>query len=133
MGLCVVGLMSENFRELLLQGGGVVKPGAEGFVEGGVEADYETRAIYLSGKASVVAAKDFETLSVYQLRLGFAPYAGEFDQINSWLIAQAQYIPSSKDEKLRVGPVMRVFYKTVLFELGVSAKGSWNTTFMVHW
>ena len=101
--------------------------------EGALEADYETREIYFSGKATVVAAKDFKTLDVYQLRAGFAPYVGEFDSLHSWLIGQVQYVPSSNDEQWRVGPVVRLFYRNVLTELGVSAKGSWNINFMVHW
>lgn len=100
--------------------------------EGSIEADWETRKYYTSGKATVVGAKDFETLTVYQLRAGFAPYVGEFNDLHSWLIAQFQYIPSSKDEPLRFGPVMRFFYRSALWEVGVSTKGNWNLNFMVH-
>ena len=101
--------------------------------EGAIEADWETRKYYISGKATVVAAKDFKTLDVYQLRAGFAPYVGEFDHLHSWLIAQVQYIPSSTEESVRVGPVMRFFYRSALWEVGVSARGNWTLNFMVHW
>lgn len=100
--------------------------------EAAIEADYETRKVYFSGKASVVAAKGFDALAVYQLRAGFAPYEGGYDEIQTWLIAQAQYLPLAKNEQVRVGPVLRVFYRNVLTEMGVSAQGTWNFNFMVH-
>lgn len=114
--------------------GAATKDGLTKFAaEGAIEADYETRKIYLSGKGTWVGADSFDPLHVYQLRLGFAPYLAEFDDVHSWLIAQAQYFPYASEEKLRVGPVLRVFYKSVLWEMGVSAQGSWNLNFMVHW
>lgn len=100
--------------------------------EAGIEADYETRKIYVSGKASVVAAKGFETLAMYQVRAGLAPYEGAFDDIQTWLIGQAQYLPFAREEKVRVGPVLRIFYRNVLGEMGVSTQGAWNFNFMVH-
>jgi len=102
-------------------------------VEGGVEMDYETRSLYFSGKAQIIAARNFNTLAVYQLRAGFAPYVGEANELHSWIIAQAQYLPYAPENSLRVGPVLRMFYKNVLWELGVSTKGNWNFNFMVHW
>lgn len=102
-------------------------------VEAAIEADYETRKIYFSGKATTVAARGFDTLSIYQLRTGFAPYVGEAGDLHAWLIAQIQYLPSAKQESLRVGPVLRLFHKNILWELGVTARGSWNFNFMVHW
>jgi hypothetical protein len=100
--------------------------------EGSVETDYETRKVYLSAKATVMGAKNTDTLAVYQFRAGLAPYAGEYESLNAWLIAQVQYFPFSNDESLRVGPVLRLFYQNVLWEMGVTAKGTWNFNFMVH-
>jgi hypothetical protein len=102
-------------------------------VEAAVESDYETRSVYFSGKAQVIAAKNFNTLAIYQLRAGFAPYVGESNELHSWLLAQAQYLPFAPDQTVKVGPVLRMFYKNVLWELGVTTKGNWNFNFMVHW
>jgi len=101
--------------------------------EGSLETDYETRKVYGSAKATIVGVRDSETLAVYQLRAGFAPYVGAFDDLHSWLIAQVQYYPFSRDEMWRVGPVVRLFYRNVLTEMGVSARGTWSLNFMVHW
>ena len=113
--------------------GGVRKDSAIELVgEGSVEADYETRKVYVSGKATVIGAKNTDTLAVYQFRTGFAPYAGEYEGLNAWLIGQVQYFPFSNEESVRVGPVLRLFYQNVLWEVGVSARGTWNFNFMVH-
>lgn len=100
--------------------------------EASVEADYETRKYYVSGKGTWIGARDQASLVAYQLRAGFAPYLADFEGIHSWLIAQAQYYPLANEENLRVGPVLRVFYRNVLWEMGVSVKGTWNINLMVH-
>jgi hypothetical protein len=101
--------------------------------EGSIETDYETRKFYISGKATVVASKISDTLAIYQFRTGFAPYEGDFEALHSWLIAQVQYLPFAKEEQLRVGPVLRLFYRNVLWELGVTTRATWNFNFMAHW
>lgn len=101
--------------------------------EGAIEADYETRKVYFSGKATAIAARNFETLAIYQARAGFAPYVGEANELHSWLIAQVQYLPFAPEQSVRFGPVLRMFYRNVLWELGVTTKGNWNFNFMVHW
>ncbi len=100
--------------------------------EGSLEADYETRQVYFSGKATAVAAKNTQTLAVYQARAGFAPYEGGFEELNAWLIGQFQYFPFANDEQIRVGPFLRLFYRSVLWELGTTTKGDLNFNFMVH-
>ncbi len=99
---------------------------------GAVEADYETREIYFSGKASVTAAKDFQTFSYYQLRAGVAPYKADFEGFHSWIILQSQYFPNAASDRLRVGPLLRFFYRNVLWEVGVTTKSSWIFNFMIH-
>lgn len=106
---------------------------SETAAEGAIEADYETRKVYFSGKATAVAARNFDTLAVYQARAGFAPYVGEANDLHAWLIGQLQYLPFAPEQSVRFGPVLRMFYKNVLWELGVTTKGSWNFNFMVHW
>ena len=100
--------------------------------EGSLEADYETREVYFSGKATVVAAKGFDTLAIYQARVGFAPYVADFEGLHSWLILQGQYLPFAKMNEVRIGPVLRLFYKNVLWEMGITHQGLWNFNFMVH-
>lgn len=116
-------------------GAGLARKGdrSEVAVEGAIEADYETRKVYFSGKATAVAARSFDTLAIYQARAGFAPYVGEANDVHAWLIGQVQYLPFAPEQSVRIGPVLRMFYKNVLWELGMTTKGSWNFNFMVHW
>jgi hypothetical protein len=100
--------------------------------EAALEADYETRETYLSAKASTAFGQHLTPLTVYQARAGFAPYLASFDGLHSWLILQAQYFPGTTNERLRIGPVLRFFYRNVLWELGVSARGTGSFNFMVH-
>lgn len=101
-----------------------------GFVGG--EADYETRKIYLSAKAMGLLVPDEKDMTMVTARIGVAPYVGEAGTLHAWLVAQAQYTPGAMQESLRIGPVLRFFYQNVLWELGVSARGSWLFNFMVH-
>lgn len=106
---------------------------SEPAVQAAIEGDYETRALYLSGRVAAVTARRFNTLALYQLRAGFAPYLGEADELHTWLIGQLQYLPFAPEEAVRFGPVLRLFYKNVLWETGVSTQGNLNFNFMVHW
>lgn len=96
-----------------------------------VEADYETRKVYFSGKVQSVLAKG-AGFSSYQLRAGVAAYPGEYEGLNTWGIVQLQYFPEAASDQLRVGPVVRFFYRNVLWELGVTSEGLWNFNFMFH-
>lgn len=125
----------DHQANLYLFGGyGLVNSGGvnRGAAFGGVEADYETRSIYVSGKATTRIAKDLNDSTMYQARAGIAPYEGDYEGLNTWLILQGQYFPNSAVDKLRVGPVLRFFYRNVLWETGVTSQGMWNFNFMVH-
>ncbi|MBI1861155.1 MAG: hypothetical protein HYR96_09585 [Deltaproteobacteria bacterium] len=101
-------------------------------VFGAVEADYETRSIYFSGKASATAARDFQSLVFYQLRAGVAPYLADFEGFHSWIVIQTQYFPNAVGYPVRVGPLMRFYYRNVLWEIGATTKSTWNFNFMIH-
>lgn len=109
-------------RESVVQGAGFF----------GGEADYETRRLYVAGKASSLMARGFEDSTTYQLRLGVSPYLADFESLQSWLILQATYYTRQSPEQLRIGPVLRFFIKNILWEVGATAKGTWNINFMIH-
>jgi hypothetical protein len=113
-------------------GGAAFLTGAtQGAGLGGLEADYETRRVYFSGKTQGIFTRG-SGYWFHQLRAGFAPYLGDYEGLNTWLIVQLQSFPQASADKLRVGPVLRQFYKNVLWELGVSSQGAWSFNFMVH-
>lgn len=115
-------------------GGGALEQGGEKDTAWlyGLDADWETRKIYTAAKAQFLDSSDTQLQSMYQARLGIAPYVTSFDKLHTWVIAQIQYYPEAYDEKWRVGPVMRFFIDNVLWEMGVTSRGSWTFNTMVH-
>ncbi len=98
-----------------------------------IEADWETRKYYVSIKEDIVISHKNTSKNIYQTkaRAGFAPYLAEFDEINTWFILQADKV--NKDEKeFKLTPFIRMFYKNVLTEFGVSSRGDAQFNFMVH-
>jgi hypothetical protein len=117
----------------LSAGGGALERsgGFEGAALIAAEADYETRHVYFSGKGQAVFAKG-AGYELYQLRAGVAPYVGEFEGLNTWAIVQLQYFPQALTDSLRIGPVVRFFYRNVLWEFGVTSRGLWSFNLMFH-
>jgi hypothetical protein len=93
-----------------------------------LEVDGESRGVYALAQArylrSVAGTSDFQALG----RLGVAPYQGEFDQLNPWIIVQYQYMPSF-DRAHTITPMLRLMYRNVLLELGASLRGEPTVNF----
>lgn len=107
---------------------------AAGF--GALDLDYETQRVYTSLKLSQVAplgsGAGLRALPMAQARLGLAAHTVEYGGFNPWVILQAQYLPTSRVEKWRVGPVIRFYVRNILWESGVTTRGTWIWNFMVH-
>lgn len=97
----------------------------------GIQADYETRRIYTLGLAETIIDNEGEPRTHLQYRIGAAPYKADFNDLSTWLIAQVDYRPYKKEE-ISFMPVLRFFYKNVLFELGCDFDGNIATTFMLN-
>ncbi|MBC7386165.1 MAG: hypothetical protein H7301_08415 [Cryobacterium sp.] len=97
----------------------------------GVEADAESRSLFVMAKAELMDPTIGPNFNHYEFRVGAAPYEAEFNEIASWLMIQIQYHPSL-EKKTVVTPLARFFYRSVLFEIGVSTNGDSMTNFMFH-
>lgn len=103
----------------------------------GVLADYETRRIFLSYEGRLMYAKDVEKSAWQRARVGFAPYLGNYDDINTWLMVQVDRYDEkhlsghhfSTLPKTDATPLVRLMYKTFMMEGGVSLHGK----FMFNW
>lgn len=102
----------------------------ESFMRYGVQADWESREYYTMIKYNGAYSKN-ETSEEFQARVGFAPFIAGFNDFNLWAILQYQHMPF-ETEQTRVTPILRMFYKTVLWELGSSLDNNWNLNFMVR-
>ena len=98
-----------------------------------LETDWESREFYISFKQEALLTHRDSSKNIYTSRLrgGFAPYVASFEEINSWFILQLEKSNKSMSE-YTLTPLIRMFYKNVLVETGVSHKGEAQFNFMVH-
>lgn len=95
------------------------------------QADYETRRIYtVLGYDSLFAANgvDFHRI---RARAGVAPYLAPFDELNTWVVLQVEWMPEMEEEVV-VTPLVRLFYNNFALELGVSLEGAPFVGGMAH-
>jgi hypothetical protein len=96
-----------------------------------IEADWENRRLYTLGKLSYLKASEHTSRSSALLRAGFAPYLADFNELNSWIIFEAEtQLKAGSTSTLT--PFVRLFYKNVLVELGYGLDGGFRFNFMTH-
>lgn len=98
---------------------------------GGLEADAESRKYFALFKIESMQSSVGQVFNHVEARLGIAPYEAEFNEVASWFMIQAQWHPRLERE-FAVTPLIRVFYKSVLWETGVSLDGDWMLNSMFH-
>lgn len=86
------------------------------------QADWENRRLMVMGQARLTSAEGFGTSSMQMLRLGFAPYEGDYGDAHLWLFAQLTRDSGSADS-VQPALVGRLFYRTLLVEAGVTDRG----------
>jgi hypothetical protein len=93
-----------------------------------IDLDWEDRRFYTATGYSRYFRHDRD-IDVKKLRLGFAPYLGEFTELNTWFIVEAKQVNS---ETVDITPMLRFYYRNTLWEIGSSLRGSWMFNFMLH-
>jgi len=120
-------------------GGGLRHDGFElgdPLVLGALQLDYETDNFYTALVTHGVAtAAHFDAPSTlpYSVRgrVGVLPFASDFDGLQAWAVLQADWAPAMR-EGVQLTPLLRIFYKNVLWEMGASMDGSPWLQMMVH-
>ena len=97
---------------------------------GGIEADWETRKYFLSGKYLHLGTST-EDSGIWVGRVGLSPILADFKDLQSWVMLQAWHDPVTARET-KLTPLVRFFYHNVLWEMGSSFKGDMMLTLMVH-
>lgn len=98
-----------------------------------VQFDIEDRKYYFLIKHMQLQSEEGAELNESKVRLGIAPYVEGYDGIHSWLILEYQswrYLDSSRKEELT--PLLRVFYRNLLFEIGQSFEGMTKFNYIAH-
>ena len=118
-------------------GYGILKENTGSKIDGsvyrfGVQLDYETRRIYTFTR--YVEHRFFEDNKrindQFSAVLGFAPYLGEFDELNSWVIFK--FIASDRFNDMAYILMLRFFYKNFLWEIGQDLNGNPQFNFMIR-
>ncbi len=94
-------------------------------------ADWESREHYVMTRAKSYYFDNKERYS-YLARYGFAPFIAGMDELQTWLIIQGLYFKQQSREVI-ITPMIRFFYKNVLWEVGYSTRGQSFLTLMVHY
>jgi hypothetical protein len=98
---------------------------------GDFEADWESRKYYLDANVQDVLAADQRQFFSTRLRGGIAPYIADYNELSTWLIFQVETKPFLYDQP-SLTPLVRLFYRNVLVEIGSSFEGDWQFNFMIH-
>lgn len=94
-------------------------------------ADWESRVHYTMAKVKrfIYNGENKHNLT---LRYGFAPFVAGMNELQSWLIIQGMYV-EDQSRQVIITPMLRFFYKNVLWEIGHSTRGQSYLTMMVHY
>ena len=87
--------------------------------QAGVMADWETRRLFVSYRASVQDFGSLDKSAMQAARFGFAPYEGDTGDLHTWLMIEVDNRPDNP-EPWGVTPLVRFFYGSALFEAGWS-------------
>ena len=94
-------------------------------------ADWESRDHYTVFQTKGYIYDDQSNFD-YTFRYGFAPFRAGMRDLQTWLILQAYYY-KPQSSKLLVTPMIRFFYRNVLWEVGYSTRGQSYLTLMIHY
>ncbi len=99
----------------------------------GLQADYETPRVYTAFVATGFPQLQSlnETPFSARYRFGFAPYVASYDELQVWVVGQVEYMSDMETQPLFT-PMLRYFYRTVLWETGVSINGTFWFQMMAH-
>lgn len=96
-----------------------------------LDSDWESREFYVSAQARAVPSSGTKPLYSGYTRFGFSPYVAEYGSLHTWIILEVSRM-SHSGMKTEVTPLIRLFQKNVLFEIGRSLENDWKFNFMVH-
>ena len=102
------------------------------FYRMGIQADFETRRIYFSGRfiENRLFSENEKIYNRLDLTSGFAPYLADFDELNSWVLLRIRTNISFHDPLTIM--MIRFFYRNFLWELGQDFNGNSHLNFMIR-
>lgn len=106
--------------------------GSGGFYRLGFQADYETRKFYTMVRVheNRLFENNERILSQVDLRVGFAPYIANYNELNSWIILNLRTMNDFED--VAVIPTLRFYFNNFLWEIAQDFDGVSYLTFMTR-
>ena len=96
--------------------------GAEASAFVGIAADWETRRYFISYENRYTKISSVDDFYMQSLRLGIAPYIGDYGDLHTWLMVEVEHKPEKRDA-LMANFIVRLFKGSHLVEAGVSDQG----------
>lgn len=87
----------------------------------GLEADWETRRLYVAYENNFLEAGRIDRSFSHKARFGVAPYLADYRDLHTWLMVQVEHRPNEGDAVI-VTPFVRLFTQDVLGEIGISSR-----------
>ena len=94
-----------------------------------INVDWENRDYYVSGFQEYILQEDLDPIWHSRARVGLAPFRGDYEDINVWFIAQFE---KTNGESWETTPIMRTYFKNILWEVGASLNGNYQLNLMFH-
>jgi len=106
-------------KRILKSGIGVARDdgeyGAAAFT--GIAADWETRRYFTSYENHLLWTDNTEKHIQHKARIGVAPYIGDYGDLHTWLMLQADYDVGA-DDNFSITPLVRFFKGNTMAEAG---------------
>ena len=94
-----------------------------GAASAGIAIDWETRRYFTSYENRYLTTEPIENNFDQKARIGIAPYIGNYGDLHTWLMLEAQHTPEA-DDKFELTPLIRLFKGAHLIEGGISFDGN---------
>lgn len=96
-----------------------------------INADWEDRRYFTSYGAHYHYAGDIDKFFTQKARIGIAPYIGDYGDIHTWFMLQADHNPTA-DDNFVLTPLVRMFKGEYLAEFGVSENKEVLANFIIR-
>ena len=87
----------------------------------GIALDWETRRYFTMYENRYSDSGEIGHLFHQKLKIGIAPYLGNYGDLHTWAMIQLDHTPNS-NYVYSITPMLRFFKDTTLFEIGINTK-----------
>ena len=84
--------------------------------------DWEDRRYFTSYENRYFDGEGIQAFFTQKARLGVAPYLGDYGDLHTWLMLQVDH-DTQRDDSVHITPLIRLFKKEYLAELGINEHG----------